>query len=69
LDKYNNWHNINCVLKGATALIAVMDPTIGSVQGFWYVLVPVLVGEGVLLLVALAIGNLSKVQRYPEYWV
>lgn len=46
-----------------------MDPTVASVQGYWYVLVPVLVGEVVLLLVALIVGNLSKIQRYPEFWV
>jgi hypothetical protein len=54
---------------GATALIAVMDPTVASVQGYWYVLVPVLIGEAVLLLVALIVDNLSKIQRYPEFWV
>jgi CBS-domain-containing membrane protein len=46
-----------------------MDPTAASTQGFMFVLVPVLLGDTVLLVVALLINNLSKIQRYPEFWV
>jgi len=53
---------------GATALIA----TLGSAEiqrlGFWYVLMPAMLGPLILLLVALVVNNLPKTRRYPEVW-
>jgi CBS-domain-containing membrane protein len=53
---------------GATALIAVIGGTKIHELGFLYVLVPVGLGAGAMLLVALAVNNLSPGRRYPEYW-
>ncbi len=54
---------------GATALFAV----IGSEQihdlGFLYAAVPVGLGTLFLLIVALAVNNLSPRRKYPEYWL
>ena len=53
---------------GATALIAVIGGEQIHQLGFWYVLAPAGLGALVLLMVALLVNNLSKDQRYPEYW-
>jgi CBS-domain-containing membrane protein len=54
---------------GATALLAV----IGSKQihdlGFFYAALPVGLGALILLIVALAVNNLCKDRKYPEYWL
>ncbi|MBF0634080.1 MAG: HPP family protein [Nitrospinae bacterium] len=49
---------------GATALIAV-----DSGQGYTFVLFPVLAGAIIMLLVALAVNNLSEDRSYPRYWI
>ncbi|PKL16577.1 MAG: HPP family protein [Spirochaetae bacterium HGW-Spirochaetae-5] len=53
---------------GATALIAV----IGSEQihslGYLYALIPVGAGALIMLVVALAVNNISRSRRYPEFW-
>ena len=54
---------------GATALIAVVGgPKIHSL-GYLYAVVPAGIGALVLLLVALAVNNLSTNRKYPEYWL
>lgn len=54
---------------GATALIAVVGgPKIHSL-GFLYAVIPAGAGALVLLLVALAVNNLSTNRKYPEYWL
>ncbi len=44
--------------------------TSGAVQalGYLYALVPVAAGAAVMLLVALAVNNLSPGRRYPKTW-
>ncbi len=56
---------------GATALIAVIGGEKVQSLGFWYVLCPVLVGALLMLLVALAVNNLSSdsTRHYPVYWL
>ncbi|HBM15857.1 MAG TPA: HPP family protein [Lentisphaeria bacterium] len=53
---------------GATALIAVIGGTNIHNLGYLYILFPVASGAVILLLVALAINNLAKGRKYPEYW-
>jgi CBS-domain-containing membrane protein len=53
---------------GATAMIAVIGGEKIHNLGFMYVLIPVGLGTLILLIVALAVNNLSKNRRYPEYW-
>lgn len=54
---------------GATALIAVIGGDKVHGLGFMYAFVPAGLGALVLLLIALAVNNLSKDRSYPEYWV
>ena len=49
---------------GATALIAV-----DTGQGYTFVLFPVLAGAFIMLIVALAVNNLSEDRSYPRYWI
>ncbi len=53
---------------GATALIAVIGGDSVHALGFMYVLVPVALGSLVLLLIALAVNNLSSEGHYPLRW-
>jgi CBS domain-containing membrane protein len=55
---------------GATALIAVLGPAKVHALGFEYVLSPVLIGVGILLVAALLINNLSpdENRHYPLSW-
>lgn len=55
---------------GATALIAVIGSPAVHALGFGYVLSPVLLGVGLMLLVAIALGRLpgSEGRAYPRYW-
>lgn len=53
---------------GATALIAVIGSDKIHALGYLYVLVPVALGAGIMLVVALLVNNISKKRRYPEFW-
>jgi CBS-domain-containing membrane protein len=53
---------------GATALIAVIGGDPIHKLGFYYALMPVGSGVFIMLLVALAVNNLSRDRRYPEFW-
>lgn len=55
---------------GATALIAVLGPAKVHALGYEYVISPVLVGIGILLITALLINNLSpdENRHYPLSW-
>ena len=53
---------------GATALIATLGSAEIARLGFWYALMPATLGPLILLLVALAVNNLPRTRRYPEYW-
>ena len=53
---------------GATALIAVIGGPKIHALGFLYALVPAGLGALVLLTVALAVNNLGRGRKYPEYW-
>lgn len=53
---------------GATALIAVIGSSKVHALGFWYVLLPAGIGAAVMLVIALAVNNLSRHRRYPEFW-
>ncbi|MBE0522233.1 MAG: HPP family protein [Candidatus Methanoperedenaceae archaeon] len=53
---------------GATALIAVIGGEEIHNLGFFYVFMPAGLGALILLIVALAVNNLSKDRKYPEYW-
>ena len=54
---------------GATALIAVIGSDSVHNLGYLYVLVPVALGATVMLLIALAVNNIPKNRRYPEFWL
>jgi len=54
---------------GATALIAVIGGAKVHGLGFLYAFLPAGAGAVILLIVALAVNNLSKNRRYPEYWM
>ena len=54
---------------GATALIAVIGSQKIHALGFLYVLAPVALGAGVMLLIALAVNNVPRTRRYPEFWL
>lgn len=52
----------------AAALVAVIGgPTITTL-GWWYPLMPIGIGCGVMLLVAVLVNNLARHRRYPRYW-
>lgn len=53
---------------GATALIAVIGGEQIHQLGWFYVLVPALLGSVILLLVALLVNNIPASRRYPEFW-
>lgn len=53
---------------GATALVAVIGGEKIRALGFLYPFVPVAAGACILLLVALAVNNLSRHRNYPESW-
>ena len=50
---------------GATALIAIIGSPQLKALGYWYVVVPVLVGAMLLLLVAVVVNKLAPTRRYP----
>ncbi|KAK4195346.1 HPP family-domain-containing protein [Triangularia verruculosa] len=49
---------------GATALMAVVDDNVSGLG--WYLLVPVSLGCGLMLVVALLVNNIQR--RFPYYW-
>ena len=53
---------------GATALIAVIGGSAVHKLGYWYVLCPVGVGACIMVVVAIAVNNLSgeKARKYPH---
>lgn len=53
---------------GATALIATLGTPGIERLGFWYILMPALLGPLILLAVALLVNNLPRTRRYPEIW-
>lgn len=53
---------------GATALIAVLGGPHIHQLGWGFVLVPCMLGAGVMLLVALATNNLCAGRPYPQRW-
>jgi len=53
---------------GATALIAVIGGDGVHQLGYLYVLMPAALGATVMLLVALAVNNIPKNRKYPEFW-
>lgn len=53
---------------GATALIAVIGSPEIHAMGFWYVLLPGLLGPLILLAVGLLVNNIPATRRYPEIW-
>jgi CBS-domain-containing membrane protein len=54
---------------GATALIAVIGGDQVHRLGFLYPVVPVGLGAGIMLVVALLVNNIPKTRRYPEFWL
>jgi len=54
---------------GATALIAVIGSQRIHDLGYLYVLAPVGVGVLIMLVVALAVNNISSTRKYPEFWL
>jgi CBS-domain-containing membrane protein len=52
---------------GATALIAVITPSIWPL-GYYYVVTPAGLGAVIMLLVAMITNNLANKRRYPRYW-
>lgn len=53
---------------GATALIAVVGGESIHSLGYWFVLTPIALGAGLMLLIAVLVNNLSPHRRYPQYW-
>ena len=56
---------------GATALIASTLKTLpaaGGWHGYWFVVSPVLLGTGLLMVIALLTNNLLPTRHYPDRW-
>ena len=53
---------------GATALIAVIGSERVHELGYWFALVPAGAGAVIMLAVGLAVNNLSRSRRYPQFW-
>jgi CBS-domain-containing membrane protein len=53
---------------GATALIAVVGGENIHALGYWFVLTPIALGAGLMLVIAVLVNNLSPHRRYPQYW-
>eukprot|EP01118_Nematostelium_gracile_P019806 TRINITY_DN9337_c0_g1_i1.p1 TRINITY_DN9337_c0_g1~~TRINITY_DN9337_c0_g1_i1.p1 ORF type:complete len:169 (+),score=25.57 TRINITY_DN9337_c0_g1_i1:131-637(+) len=54
---------------GGTALIIASDLKTFEQFGFMYVVIPVILGNVLMLLVALIVMNIAQARRYPEYWI
>jgi CBS domain-containing membrane protein len=53
---------------GATALAAIIGDSSVKNLGYYYLLVPIFLGNLILILVAVLINNISDQQSYPQYW-
>ena len=53
---------------GATALIAVIGSQKIHNLGYFYALIPGVLGPVIMLVVALLVNNIPKNRRYPEFW-
>ncbi|MBI2877755.1 MAG: HPP family protein [Candidatus Tectomicrobia bacterium] len=53
---------------GATALIAVITPSLHPLN-YLYVVTPAALGALIMLLVALLANNLAQKRKYPRYWL
>jgi CBS-domain-containing membrane protein len=53
---------------GATALIAVIGGANIHSLGYFYALMPIGAGAGIMLVVALLVNNIPSTRRYPEFW-
>jgi len=53
---------------GATALIAVIGSHKVHALGYLYALVPAGLGAFIMLLIALAVNNIPRSRKYPEFW-
>jgi CBS-domain-containing membrane protein len=53
---------------GATALIAVIGSDQIHALGYLYVVLPAGLGALIMLIVALAVNNIPRSRRYPEFW-
>lgn len=54
---------------GATALIAVIGGEKIHSLGYLYALMPAGGGALIMLVIALAVNNIPKDRRYPEFWI
>ena len=54
---------------GATALIAVIGGDSIHALGYFYIFMPIALGAGVMLIIALIVNNLAKSRKYPEFWI
>ncbi len=54
---------------GATSLIAVIGSSKVHSLGYLYPVIPVGVGAGIMLAVALLVNNIPKNRRYPKFWM
>jgi CBS domain-containing membrane protein len=55
---------------GATALIAVIGSAQIHALGYLFVITPIAIGAFILLIIALAVNNMSDnpKRHYPRYW-
>lgn len=53
---------------GATALIAVVGSDRIHALGYLYAVLPAGLGALIMLIVALAVNNIPRSRRYPEFW-
>lgn len=54
---------------GATALIAIIGDEEVAKLGYLYILFPVLLGNCIMLFVAVLVNNLHPEHSYPTYWI
>jgi len=54
---------------GATALIAVIGGESVHKLGYLYAVMPVALGAGIMLAIALVVNNIPPTRKYPEFWL
>lgn len=54
---------------GATAFVATAGGQAVFNLGYWYVLMPCVIGSMVMVGVALLVNNVPKEHRYPQFWI